>query len=173
MDVFSIDTVVWQDSGDIVAYDAENNILMKLTLKGLEDLRKVHDEFVFLDDRKKAPDPLPPLPKGSNGVPKIGVRVMSDSEVDRKDCPKTIDGVKLQPGDKVLLVAQQNPLHNGVHQVKLIGANHNGARIKLIQIPTEVQGTIVFVEEGLFHEQKLYTLQGDDWLELSASGGSG
>lgn len=157
MDIYSITKIVWEDEGNLAAYNSQGDLVTKLTPQGLQDLQKIHVGFTLVDERVKTPAPT--FPKGPVN---IGVRVVSTGAIARSDCPERIDGVSLNGGDKVLLVGQPNPNHNGVHVIKEI-AKWGARKLRLTRIPTEVGGTVVVCMEGAIYEQCAWILHGEEW----------
>ena len=159
MDIYTISEVVWENDGSIIAYDDNREVVAKLTEKGLRDLKELYDEFIFIDRRQR--DPAPQIPKGPVNYT---VRVVSTNDTDRKDCPDTIDGIRIKHGDRILLTNQKRPEHNGLHEVKTTDWSRKFRNIKLRQIPTEVIGTVVVVKEGVFHESAVWVLDApNEW----------
>lgn len=142
MNIMSIVLVVWEDSGDIVAYDNDNQVVTRLTAQGLEELRTQNDKFLFRDERK--PDTFS-IPKDHYDKP---VRIVIEEYVDRTDLPEQADGVDLKPGDRILLASQPKAVWVGVHAVRAAPTPNNPRRLRASLVPIEVIGTCVVVKEG-------------------------
>ncbi|MEM3384262.1 MAG: hypothetical protein QXE78_01880 [Nitrososphaeria archaeon] len=94
----------------------------------------------------------------------MSARVASSTNVNTAFPPASIDGVTLNVGDRVLLVGQTNPVHNGIYVLtnEFFLQKADDWSIPSYQTP----GTLVYVREGTTYGKTLWVYNGSNVFQI-------
>ena len=98
------------------------------------------------------------------GPVRLSVRVVSSTNVSTAFPPASIDGVTLNVGDRVLLVGQTNPAHNGIY---VLTNEPTLQKADDWSIPSyRTPGTLVYVREGTTYGKTLWVYNGSNVFQI-------
>jgi len=104
---------------------------------------------------------------------KNSCRVAVDSNITLSGgTPATVDGVNLQVGDRVLVVAQTNSAQNGVYFVETLGSGSNGTWTRALDFNSNsniTSGIILNTTEGDTYSSKLWRLTTPDPITIGTT----
>ncbi len=98
------------------------------------------------------------------GPVRLSARVASSTNVNTAFPPASIDGVTLNVGDRVLLVGQTNPVHNGIYVLTNEPALQKADDWSIPSYQTP--GTLVYVREGTTYGKTLWVYNGSNVFQI-------
>lgn len=139
MDLNKIQSIVYHLDGTIWAHGPNGELISRLFEGGIRQLQALLPGIPVETEKELPPWIMP-------------VRMVAVEEIDLRNIPDEIDGVKLKMGDRILLVGQSQTKANGIFRVSAQTWSWSGIKMPLAEGEARVS-----VSAGLRHS-------GSAWL---------